>query len=63
MSWAGSANEVMGRLDKAQALYERQAQLAQGLLGAAQRDALRQAVAACGLGRSGATGRGPSATI
>jgi hypothetical protein len=32
-------------------------------LGAAQRDALRQAVAACGLGRSGATGRGPSATI
>ncbi|KQV46353.1 winged helix-turn-helix domain-containing protein [Massilia sp. Root335] len=40
MSWAGSANEVMGRLDKAQALYERQAQLAQGLLGAAQRDAL-----------------------
>jgi tetratricopeptide (TPR) repeat protein len=40
MSWAGSANEVMGRLDKAQALYERQAQLAQGLLGAAHRDAL-----------------------
>ncbi|MBC7452380.1 MAG: hypothetical protein H7335_01475 [Massilia sp.] len=40
LSWAGSANEVMGRLDAAQALYERQLQLAQGLHDAAPGDAL-----------------------
>ena len=40
LSWAGSVNEVMGRLDAAQALYVRQLQLAQGLHDTAPNEAL-----------------------